>query len=313
MLRNYARFALVAGLLAVSQPALANDLENSCVDSPIQRDDAYLCVTALEFGGQVANLRELLLMRHFGAAPDDNGLTRSTSGTDNPTSGMFSLGAQATGGSFSGNMQTLTFGADRGLADGSTFFGALVQFGNSQVTAPGSPRVTRREILIGPYFGADLGAGLFLDGSLLVGKPDYTVANVPSEGKTILGYVTLAKAFETEKMSYVLFSSLAAKREKPTAVDRIDATVLTLGGRLRFEDTRISTGWRQNYARVEVDIGNYSDNLSAGSINYVTPRLAIGTDIAFDNGGSLNLSANASAASDKTYIMGLQASYLLQF
>jgi Autotransporter beta-domain len=303
--------ALAAAACSIGLPALANDLEDTCQNAG-QRDSIYVCATALEFGGQASDLREMLLSRHFGATPAANGVTVSTSGTDHAISGLLSMGAQATGGSFSGDAQVLSFGVDRGFAD-AAFIGVMLQYGNSNVTAPGSSRVTRREFLLGPYFSTDLGGDLFLDGTLLLGAPDYTVAMVPSQGNTALGVLTLAKAFDTEGIDYVIFSSLSAKREKPTAGDRIDATVLTLGGRLRFEDRRIATGWQQNYARLELDIGRYADSLGAGSITYVSPRVAVGTDIAFDNGGSLNLSAHASAASDRTYVYGVQGSYLLRF
>jgi hypothetical protein len=189
----------------------------------------------------------------------------------------------------------------------------MLQFGRSEVTAPNSPRVTRREILIGPYIGSDLGNGYFLDGYLLFGQPDYTVAAVASRGDSVTGAITLSKAMQGNQVDYMLFASLSGKYEEPTAGNRIDATILTLGGSLRSEDRRFATGWRQNYARLELDFGQYSDNLGSGTINYVAPRVAIGTDIAFDNNATLNLSANASLASDQTHIVAVRASYNLRF
>jgi Autotransporter beta-domain len=306
---------LAAAFLGIALPVTANDLEERCdVDrnSEFPAPNPYLCPTALEFGGQAALLRDMLLSRHHGAGPGETGVTASTSGTDSPYTGMVTGGAQVTGGNFSGDFQALVLGADRTLS-GGTFVGLMLQFGRSEVTAPGSPRVTRREILIGPYIGSDLGNGFFLDGYLLFGQPDYTVAGVPSRGDSVTGAITLSKAVQGNTLDYLLFASVSAKREEPAAANRIDATILTLGGSLRSEDRRFATGWRQNYARLELDIGNYSDNLGSGTINYVAPRLAIGTDIAFDNNATLNLSANASMASDQTRILAVRASYNLRF
>jgi hypothetical protein len=139
------------------------------------------------------------------------------------------------------------------------------------------------------------------------------VAAVASQGQSVTGSVTLSKAVQGNTLDYLLFASLAARREEPTPATRIDATILTLGGSLRSEDRRFATGWQQNYARLELDFGNYSDNLGSGTINYVAPRIAIGTDIAFDNNATLNLSANASLASDQTHIFAVRASYNLRF
>jgi hypothetical protein len=312
MLRRICTAFFVAVLSAMALPVMANDLEDACNNFFSETDEPYLCATALEFGGQAALLRDLLLSRHHGATPGDTGITASTSGTASPYTGIVTAGAQVTDGNFSGDFQALVLGADRTLS-GSTFVGVMLQFGESQVTAPTSPRVTRREILIGPYIGSDLGNGFFLDGYLLFGRPDYTIANVQSQGDSVIGAVTLSKAMQGNTLDGVLFASVSAKREKPTAVDRIDATILTLGGSLLFEDRRIGNSWRQNYARLELDFGNYSDNLGTGSISYVAPRIAIGTDIAFDNNASLNLSANASIASDQTRILAVRAAYNLQF
>jgi Autotransporter beta-domain len=301
-------FAISIGLAA---PAIANDLDELC-DGTLSTSNPYLCPTALEFGGQAALLRDILLDRHHGATPGDSTVTASTSGTASPYTGMVTGGAQVTGGNFSGNLQALVLGADRTLGEG-TFVGLMLQFGRSEVTAPNSPRVTRREILIGPYIGSDLGNGYFLDGYLLFGQPDYTVAAVASRGDSVTGAITLSKAMQGNQVDYMLFASLSGKYEEPTAGNRIDATILTLGGSLRSEDRRFATGWRQNYARLELDFGQYSDNLGSGTINYVAPRVAIGTDIAFDNNATLNLSANASLASDQTHIVAVRASYNLRF
>lgn len=298
-------------LSLLSQPALANDLETVCEDSDTAAYPA-ICSTALEFGGQSAHLREVFLNRHFGATPGETGFTASTSGTSNPYTGVFSLGAQVTTGNFSGNMQALVLGADRGLSDGS-FVGVMLQFGNSSVTAPGSPKVERREILIGPYFSGNFGSELYLDGYILVGKPDYRIANAPFSGESLQGSFTLSKGIEQGGRDFVLFSSLSIKREEPTPLQDIDATILTLGGSMRSQDQRIANGWRQNYARLELDFGAYDDNLGTGPIKYVAPRITIGTDIAMDSGATINLSANASAASDATFIFGVRAAYNLQF
>jgi hypothetical protein len=306
---------LAAAFLGIALPVMANDLEELCDgnrNTEISTTNPYLCSTALEFGGQAAFLRDMLLSRHHGASRDETTVTASTSGTASPYTGMVTGGAQVTGGNFSGNLQALVLGADRALSDG-TFVGLMLQFGRSEVTAPNSPRVTRREILIGPYIGSDLGNGFFLDGYLLFGRPDYTVANVPSRGESVTGSITLSKAMQGNTLDYLLFASVSAKREQPTATNRIEATILTLGGSLRSEDRRFATGWRQNYARLELDIGDYSDNLGSGTISYVAPRIAIGTDIAFDNNASLNLSANASIASDQTRILAVRAAYNLRF
>jgi hypothetical protein len=291
--------------------ALANDLEETCEDSGAG-NAAYLCATALDFGGQSAQLREVFLNRHFGATPGQTGFTASTSGTSTAYTGVFSAGAQITTGNFSGNMQALVLGADRGLSDGS-FLGIMLQLGQSEVTAPFSPKVERREILIGPYFASSLGSDMFLDGYILVGQPDYTVGSSPSNGESLQGAVTISKGIEQGGRNYVLYSSLSIKREEPVPAQEIDATILTIGGSMLSEDKRIANGWRQNYARLEVDFGAYDDNIGTGPIKYIAPRLTIGTDIALDSGGTINLSANASAASDATYIFGLRAAYNVQF
>jgi hypothetical protein len=311
MLRRISTAFVAAAFWAIALPVMANDLDEIC-DGTISTSNPYLCPTALEFGGQAALLRDLLLGRHHGAGRGETTVTTTSSGTASPYTGMVSGGAQVTGGSFSGDLQALVLGADRTLS-GGTFAGLMLQFGRSEVTAPGSPRVTRREILIGPYIGSDLGNGFFLDGYVLFGRPDYTVANVPSDGESVTGSITLSKAMQGNALDYLLFASVSAKREEPTPATRIDATILTLGASLRSEDTRFATGWRQNYARLELDIGEYSDNLGSGNISYLAPRIAIGTDIAFDNNASLNLSANASMASDQTHILAVRAAYNLRF
>ncbi|MGL4322300.1 MAG: hypothetical protein ACRCS3_15685 [Paracoccaceae bacterium] len=311
-MQNHIKTTLFLTFALFSPAAYANDLESLCQE----QESTYgpiTCATALDFGGQAAHLREIFLNRHFGVTPGATGFTASTSGgTSAPYTGVFSLGAQTTTGNFSGNMQALVLGADRGLADGS-FLGIMLQLGQSEVTAPFSPTVERREILIGPYFSSNLGDDMFLDGYILVGQPDYTVGGVPSNGESLQGSVTLSKGIEQGGRNYVLYSSLAIKREEPAPTQEIDATILTIGGSMLSEDKRIANGWRQNYARLEVDFGAYDDSIGTGPIKYVAPRITIGTDIALDSGGTINLSANASAASDATYIIGLRAAYNLQF
>lgn len=303
--------AIAAVLCAFSMPALANDLDDNCEDRG-QSSGSYLCATALEFGGQAALLRNIFLDRHHGARPGASGITASTSGIADAFTGVFSAGAQVTSGNFSGNMQALVLGADRGLADGS-FLGVMLQFGQSEVSAPSSSVVTRDEILFGPYFAGDLGNDFFLDGLVLFGRPDYTVANVPSRGQSIMASLTLSKGLQARGMNIMVFSTVSLKQEEPTPAQDIDAQILTIGGAIRSDDTRISNGWRQNYARLELDIGSYKDNIGTGPIRYLAPRITVGTDIAFDNNASLNLSANASIASDQTRIFGLRAAYNLQF
>ncbi len=311
-LQTHIKNTLFLAFALFATAAQANDLETLC-EEPDSTYGPITCATALDFGGQAAHLREVFLNRHFGATPGQTGFTAATSGTSAaPYTGVFSLGAQATTGNFSGNMQALVLGADRGLSDGS-FLGIMLQFGRSEVTAPLSPTVTRREILIGPYFAGNLGSELFLDGYILVGRPDYTVGGVPSNGESLQGSVTLSKGFERGGRSYVLYSSLAIKREEPVPTQEIDATILTIGGSMLSEDRRIANGWRQNYVRLELDFGAYDDNLGTGPVNYVAPRVTIGTDIALDTGATVNLSANASAASDATFIFGVRAAYNLQF
>jgi hypothetical protein len=310
-LQTHLRTPLFLAFALFAPAAHANDLETLCEES----NSTYgpiTCATALDFGGQAAHLREIFLNRHFGATPGDTGFTASTSGTTSPYTGVFSFGAQATTGNFSGNMQALVLGADRGLSDGS-FLGVMLQLGQSEVTAPFSPTVERREVLIGPYFAGNLGDELFLDGYILVGTPDYDVGGTPSNGESLQGAVTISKGIEQGGRNYVLYSSLAIKREEPVPAQRIDATIFTIGGSMLSEDKRIANGWRQNYARLEVDFGAYDDNIGTGPINYFAPRLTIGSDIALDSGGTINLSANASAASDATFIVGLRAAYNLQF
>jgi hypothetical protein len=311
MMKTILTAIFAAVLSAISLPALANDLEDLC-DGTLSTSNPYLCPTALEFGGQAAFLRDLLLDRHHGATRGASAVTASSSGTDSPYTGMVSAGLQTTGGNFSGDLQALVLGADRTLS-GGTFVGLMLHLGDSEVTAPNSPRVSRREILFGPYIGSDLGNGFFLDGYLLFGRPDYTVANIPSQGDSVTGSFTLSKAMQAGTIDYLLFASVSARREEPAANTEIDATILTLGGSLRSEDRRIGNRWQQNYARLELDFGNYDDNLGSGSINYVAPRIAIGTDIAFDNNASLNLSANASMASDQTHILAVRAAYNWRF
>jgi hypothetical protein len=309
--KQFSAGVLAGFMLVAALPATANDLELVCEDA-VSISGPYLCATALDFGGQAEHLRTLLLNRHHGATPGSTGITASTSGTAAAVTGVFSAGAQVTGGNFSGDMQALVLGADRTFS-GSTFAGLMLQMGQSEVTAPGSPRVTRREILFGPYIGSDLGNGLFLDGYLLFGQPDYNVGGTLSQGDSVTGAITLSKGIDGAALDYMLFASLSAKHEKPTATDRIEATILTVGGSLKSEDRRIANGWQQNYLRLELDIGRYNDNLGTGPISYVAPRIALGTDIAFDNNAALNLSANASLASDQTHIIAVRASYNLKF
>jgi hypothetical protein len=225
-LKTHIKSTLLLALALFATAAQANDLETLC-EEPNSTYGPVTCATALDFGGQAAHLREIFLNRHFGATPGQTGFTASTSGTATPYTGVFSVGAQATTGNFSGNMQALVLGADRGLADGS-FLGIMLQLGTSEVTAPFSPTVERREILIGPYFSGSLGNDLFLDGYILVGQPDYTVGNVPSNGESLQGSVTLSKGIEQGGRNYVLYSSLAIKREEPVPAQEIDATILTI-------------------------------------------------------------------------------------
>lgn len=305
------RFVIAGALSMISLPAIANDLEENC-EVGTANQTGYVCATALEFGGQAALLRDVFLERHHGARPGESGITASTSGTSNPYTGVFSGGAQVTTGNFSGNMQALVLGVDRGLSDGS-FLGFMFQLGQSEVTAPGSPTIERREILAGPYFAGDFGNEVYLDGYVLFGRPEYTVGMLDSRGQSITASMTVSKALERNGMDYVLFSSISLKQEEPTPAQDIDAAILTIGGALRSEDKRIANGWRQNYARLELDYGRYEDNIGTGTIAYIAPRITLGTDVAFDGGATLNLSANASLASDQTTIFGLRAVYNMQF
>lgn len=293
-------------------PALARGLSCGVATGS---NDVTVCATAADFGWQAAHLRDTLQSRNafrLSGRSVGQGGQLSTQGASNPYSGLASLSAQRTSGGFDGNAANLILGVDRALQSGDVVLGAMVQFGQSQITAPLSPTVERDEVMVGPYMTAILAPDLYLDGFLLYGKPDYVVGGVPSSGDAWIGGLTLTKAIQRQTVDILPFASLAIKRETPNAATRIDATVLTLGTSVRFAPVAFNGGQRQTFSRFELDFGRYSDNLGT-SIDYVAPRIALGADFAFDGGGSLRMAINGSYADDGTNIVAAQLLYRMAF
>lgn len=305
------RMVLAFGLgAAVAGAGHANELE-TCEYLP-GINDPFLCTTALEFGGQAAVIRDSLLSLHGGVTFPTAGQseTFSTRGGGQPYAGRAMVAAQATFGSFTGNNQYLILGVDRPMGRGQV--GLMVLAGNSTITPPSSPVVTRQELLIGPYFATQLNNGDFLDGYLLYGRPNYTVANVPSQGESTTAALTWSRVVARDGITLVPLAGLSVKRERPDASSRIDAIVLTFGATAQQTPVRTSNGYRMNFGRLELDIGHYADSFS-NSITYVAPRVAFGANFVPDNGGVFGVTVGLTAASDRTAIVNAQAMYRFEF
>lgn len=295
---------------ALAGSGWANELETCEYLSGV--NDPFLCTTALEFGGQAAVIRDSLMALHGGLTFPTAAQTEtvSTRGGNTPYSGRAMVAAQATFGSFTGNNQYLILGADR--PSGRGLIGLMVLAGNSSITPPASPVVTRQEVLFGPYFSTQLNNGDYLDGYLLYGRPNYTVANVPSQGESTTAALTWSRVMERDGFMVVPLAGLSVKRERPTGSSRIDATVLTLGTTAQQTPVRTSNGYRMNFGRLELDIGHYADSFG-NSISYVAPRVAFGANFAQDNGAVFGVTVGLTAASDKTAILNAQAMYRFEF
>lgn len=299
-------FLTLAAML-IPQASAADDLRDLCQTTAAPQ---VFCATAVDFGPQAAHLRGLLLDRRFAPGQRDSGTILSSQGQATPISGFLSLGAQRTRGNFTGSTESLVLGADLATAAGPVA-GLMIQAARAEVTTPGATTIRREELLVGPYLAMELAPMSYLDAYLLVGRPDYSQP-VATRGTTVMGSATLSRVMQAERLDHVLYASLSVKRETP-GNDRINAEIVTLGSSLRFQDRRTGNGWQQNFARLELDFGRFRDSFTSSQVTYVAPRAVLGTDMAFDNGGRLNLSLTGSAATDRTTIVGLQAMYRQSF
>lgn len=286
--------------LSVAGPVSAGPLEE-CGET-YGSDSPVLCSTALEFGAQAAFLRDSL--RHGGT-----GATRQKLG-GRDWAGLFAAGGQTTSGSFTGGGAHLLAGAQTDI--GGNAYGALVYYGDSDTTAPASPRVDRSETLVGPQFTARLGSGDVVTGYLLVGSADYTIGGTGAGGDTVMGSLIWGRTIERPGIDLGPFVGVSAKREDIDGPDRIDARILTLGTSLDGEVTATGTGVRQYFGRVELDIGSYEDSFGS-SVDYLAPRIGIGARFGFDSGVALQILGNASVASDDTTIVAAQVGYQFRF
>ncbi len=304
-------FPVFLGIVLAS-PLTAGGLQNCEI---YEYNNPFLCTTALEFGAFSSTLRDAV--RSGSGAPAatstlaTRGLSFAQSPDIQPWSGMAVVSGQITRGNFTGDTASLILGADRGVSSNLSV-GALVYTGNGSITPPSGTQVKRTEVLAGPYFNAVLGNGDGLSGYLLYGQPDYTVANVPSAGESLTGSLTWSRVIARDGVDLGPFASVSWKREWPTATDQIDAAILTVGSSLDGDVVQTANGVRQFFGRVEMDVGNYSDTFG-DNISYVAPRIAAGVRFGFQNGGALQLLANASAASDKTAILAAQINYRFEF
>lgn len=274
-----------------------------------------VCATAADFGWQAGQIRGALQSRHaFRLSGHASGSTvrLSTSGNTSRYSGITSLSTQRTNGDFEGDATGLLLGIDRPFQSGAFVLGAMAQVSRSNVTAPASPKVEREELLFGPYFTSSLSETLFLDGYLLYGTPDYTVGGSGSDGEAWTGGLTLTMGIPGDRMNLFPFVAIAFKSEEPDSSTEIDSTILTLGTDVHFAQRSFTGGQSNVFAKFEVDFGQYEDNLGT-EIDYVAPRLGLGTDIVFDRGGALRLGINGSRASDSTNMMSAQAMYRISF
>ena len=113
-------------------------------------------------------------------------------------------------------------------------------------------------------------------------------------------------------VDYTPFAALSLKREWPDATNQIDAAIVTFGSSFDGEVVQTANGYRQIFGRLELDVGSYNDSFT-NSVSYVAPRIGVGARYAFQNGASLQLQANASAASDRTAILAAQLNYRFEF
>lgn len=226
--------------------------------------------------------------------------------------GLASISTQRTSGAFDGNASGLILGVDRALESGNFVLGAMFNIGRSDMTPPSSPKIERTELLFGPYFTGELMQDLYLDGYLLYGTPEYTVGGTDSDGETWISGLTLTKAIIGDAVNWFPFAAIAIRREEPDSSTEIDSSILTLGTTAHFAARQFSGGLNQSFASFELDIGRYEDNLGT-EINYTAPRLGLGTEFAFVNGGNLRLGLNGTRGSDDTDMLSLQVSYRLQF
>ena len=318
---SWAALAGMAG--SIAGPAAANDLED-CEDLPTNSE--FLCATAVEFGAQAAFIRDALLSQFGpsglrsrtlqknagdGSGVDDIQMRLSQQNAGRDWFGLAVAGAQQTRGNFDGEAANLLLGADTAVSN-TVSLGALLLLGHASTTPPNGVQIDRDEVLIGPYFTARLANDDRLTGYLLYGEPDYTVNNTDSSGQSLIGSLTWSRYIERPGVDFGPFAAISIKREEPDATDRIDATILTLGTSVDGEVVPVEGGFRQFFGQLELDIGRYDDTFGT-TIDYVAPRLGGGVRFAFDNGSTLQLLANASAASDQTSIVAAQISYRFEF
>ena len=324
VLNSVSWFALTgsAGLIAAS--AAANDLED-CDDLPT--NNPFLCATAVEFAAQATFIRNALISqvgssglrtrtsqknadpKQVGAAGLTTRMSQQNVGRE--WFGLAVAGAQRTSGNFDGEAANLLLGVDTALSN-TVSLGALVLVGNASTTPPNGVEIEREEALVGPYFTARLANGDGLTGYLLYGEPDYTISNVDSTGESLIGSLTWSRYIERPGADFAPFVSVSLKREEPNATDRVDATILTFGTSVDGEVVAIDNGFRQFFGQLELDVGEYDDTFGT-TIDYTAPRIGGGVRFAFDSGSSLQLLANASAASDETTIVAAQVTYRFEF
>lgn len=283
--------------------------------SNVRTGNPAVCATAAEFSFQAAHIRSSLQSRtafRFGRAALQSDVRMSTSGALLGYSGLASLSTQRTSGDFDGHATGLILGMDRALQNGNTTIGAMLNVTRSDVTPPSSPKVERDEILFGPYFTSDLGTGLFLDGYLLYGEPEYTIGGTDSDGETWVAGLTLTKAIVGDRVTWFPFAALSVKREDPDASTEIDATIATFGTSMQFAPSEFGSGTVHPYAQLEVDFGRYEDNLGT-EIDYIAPRVGLGADIAFGASGLMRIGLNGSRADDGTRMVSAHAMFSIQF
>lgn len=304
------QFLAVFAVVLSAGPTYSGNLEECAVQGLYYQP--LLCPTALEFGWQASQLREAHLA-HFATVdrPADDGLVLSSSGTQRVRTGFALAGAQRTFGSFNGAGQNLILGHI--WSSGSNLgFGLTALLGNSNVTPPSGPQVSKQELLLGPFASATLANGDFVYGQLLIGRANYRLNNVPSQGTSAIGTVTWSRQIAKQRFSVIPFVSLAIKHDRPNATDWINATVLTGGASVQSAPKQVTSGYRINFASLELDLGRYQDSFT-NNITYAALRGSVGTNHVFDNGGVLGVSVGATLASDRTAIASAQLRYRITF
>lgn len=283
---------------------------------PAPTGDLGSAVASAQGSGIADAVGAALQSRFAGGGAPTRGLFISTRGQggDSPLAAFVSLDARAFEGRFSGSAATLTFGADMALGpNAAAGILASVAAANGRLTGVGT-NVT--SVAAGPYFGAQIGGGLTVEGYLTYGRPRISAGGPAYSTNRTMGALRLSGTTRLAGLDFSPFASLSGFEERHPAhvfggaaapAKTVRSFTTSLGGRLELAET----GGMRPYVSVAAEYIAFDDGLGTRT-NRFMPRLGAGFSAQAGN-GALRLDLDSGSVGAATRDFGARLSYSMRF